>query len=169
MSEVIIALVGIAGTVAAVAITTWANNKSLNRSHARLADEARREAIGSFATEIMEYRRVQLRLWHEATERIASDAALDRGVLNDVVPSAEDSRRCRAETRSALYKVRLLWADRDILDRADHLFENTTEIESALDKDVMKQRRQSIDSAISDFIDAARTRLSLDPRGQQSK
>lgn len=96
MNEVWIALIGVAGTLSAAMIAgrmqRGAYEKAEERADRRRLGDLRAEALSAFAASVVDYRRAELRRWHETA------AAKDHGkrVDTEYVASAEEARRARS-------------------------------------------------------------------------
>ena len=110
----------------------------------------RREALADFADTLMSYRRAQLHNWHETRTQ---------GVDEDETAVSVELREVRARAWSALYRVQLLWEERDVVERAAKLVDAVGELKAIDDRQALGGTADGIRSQLSALMDAARGAL----------
>jgi hypothetical protein len=154
MTSLWIAIIGILGTLSASVATQWlqaraADRRSLAEEHRRISD-LRREALAELADTLMSYRRAQLHNWHEARAHVV-DA--------DLTPVAAELRELRARTWSALYRVQLLWREKEVVEGAASLVDAVTRLKALNEKRALGDSADQVRAGLSSLMDSARESL----------
>src|SRR4051794_35638807 len=115
MTEVLIALLGIMGTLSAGVLTSTLQHRSARETQAwqnrqRLWDK-RAEVVSKYASQMTEFRRAEVQCWHQVADARKEGRSIDV----DHAPSGDDLRTARVAAWSAFYELRLLWDDEDLI------------------------------------------------------
>lgn len=159
MTAVLIALLGIAGTLAGVALTSRTQQRTTARAEKaadrrRLADQ-RVDAFTAFASDLIDYRRAELHRWHEVDQERQRGKRLDP----DDAVSAPEARASRSAAWGSFYRLRLLSDDESLLERAEELLRAASGLEHAPDSSQVKDAADGIRKDLGDLADAARRTL----------
>ncbi|MBB0242987.1 hypothetical protein FNQ90_02405 [Streptomyces alkaliphilus] len=150
MEAIWTSVVAVAGTLLGVMITHHFQRRAAVRGEEFTRSEAlRRERIdcySAFAGAAEEYRRGQADRWYgkrRDPEGPEYTAARDR------------AHHLRTAARQALYRVKLLTTDAEVLLAADRAYVNTREISTAGEEDEHRRRDQEAREAIEAFVTRA--------------
>jgi hypothetical protein len=161
MNEVWIALIGIAGTITAVLLTTLLQQRAAERGRqeqerARLGD-LRARAIIEFASATVEYRRAELNRWYHKSEMSRPQGQPeDRFEATDV-----DVRTARTQAQACLFRVRLLWGGTSVTASAEQLLRETAGIQDLTDRDLVQDRGRQVRQQLAELVDTSGDLLGL--------
>lgn len=158
MVPVLIALLGIAGTLAAGVLAARSQRESaalMDRAadRRRLVDH-RAEAFGAFAEHVIEYRRVEIERWHQVHDSQVAGQFMDA----EAVTSAPEARAARSAAWGSFYLMRLLWDDRRLISGAEDLLHATSGLEHCHENE-LKVAADEVRRALGELADHARTVL----------
>jgi hypothetical protein len=159
MTAVLIALLGIIGTLGGVTLTTHTQRETTARAE-RAADrrrliDHRATAFSAFAEDLMEYTRVELDRWHQVNTARRAGQELKHGSA----PSAAEARIARTATWGSFYRMRLLWDDRTLVAGAEALLHAATALEYVDGADDVKAAAERIRAELGELADSARRTL----------
>ena len=157
MQAVLTSLVAVCGTVVGAVLTYLFQKSTMQRSEQFLRLERLRQdkvtAYGRFAEAVMSFRVAQYDRWSLRNEDRQSD---------QYVTARLESRRLRAAAWYALYHVRLLTDERNVLKRASAAMELAVTIDEADGIEDLRTRGEQTRRAIEGFIDLAALSLRTD-------
>ncbi|MPZ63111.1 MAG: hypothetical protein GEU93_17840 [Propionibacteriales bacterium] len=159
MTEVLITLISVSGTLAAGVLASLVQTRSRDRADERAeanrTNDQKADALADFASRVVDYRRTTLAAWHEVYQAREDGRTLDF----DQTPSAHEQRSVRAGAWAALYRIRLLWPDKEIVTRAESLLLKVDDLKDLTDLTVLKQQGDAIRAEVGELTDHASTRL----------
>ena len=161
VTAIVIAFLGIAGTLAATVLA--GRNQVKTAEAAARAEDARRmgdrrvAAFAAFASHVIDYRRAELHRWHEVNNSRLSGSPIDA----ELAPSAGEARSARSAAWGELYLVRLLWDEPTVPEGAEQLLRAASGIEHAPDKNAAKALADKVRADLGQLADSARQRASL--------
>jgi len=154
MTELWIALIGVGGTLGAVIVTSFAQRGVLKHQQEKSELAARRAAMSDFAAKLMEYRSARLAAWFEAEQSVRDGE--DRKRAMDLVSRADKVRECRTEAWAAYTRLRLHWADRTFINKAEALLDAVKNFEDESDRDELRTAGQNVQREVGLLIDWVR-------------
>ena len=143
MLQALNSLIAVIGTLLGAALTYRFQRQAADRSEQRMA-------LSAFAAAVMEQRRGEYDRWWRHRE----DAS---GVA--YVTARTESYRLRSVARQALYRIRLLIQDPELLRLADEAIAVTAKIHKAQGRDDFDQGGADAEQALEDFLAYAARRL----------
>ncbi|MFJ9352024.1 hypothetical protein [Streptomyces sp. NPDC101237] len=154
MESMLAALIAVAGTLLGVVVTNRQQNRRADRSEKTAAAERLRQervtACADFARTVMEFRSSQYRRWRRRQSAYDS-------------PSYEEARyeshQRRAEAWYALYRLRLVSGERQLVELGNTAMTLATRIDEANDLEELKDIGSRTRIAVEEFIDAASLRV----------
>lgn len=161
MTSVLIALLGIIGTLTGVVVSGRLQQKT-NLAAEGAADRRRRAdhraaAFAAFAGHLIEYRRAELARWYEVDDARSRGHLLDA----DLAPSAPEARSARSAAWGSYYSMRLLWDDHDLMASAERLLHNASGLEHVDNNGQVKQLADRLRADLGNLADNARRNLNL--------
>ncbi|MFD3582286.1 hypothetical protein [Streptomyces sp. NPDC058683] len=149
------ALVAVAGTLLGVVVTNRQQNRRADRSErTAVAERLRQERItayAEFARMVMEFRSSQYQRWRLRQTEYDS-------------PSYEEARyesqQRRAQAWYALYRVRLVAGERELVELGQTAMTLATRIDEASDLEELRNIGSMTRIAVEEFIDAASPQVS---------
>jgi hypothetical protein len=159
MIAVLIALLGIAGTLGAVVLTARAQRDTASQAeHAatrRQLAEQRIAAFSDFAECLIDYRRAELQTWYEVDDARRSGRALD----TDDALAAPAARAARSAAWGSYYRMRLLWSEQALLERAERLLHGASDLRRATSSDQVKAAADQLRIELGTLADHARRNI----------
>ncbi|MGW4907123.1 hypothetical protein [Streptomyces sp. NPDC004270] len=149
------ALIAVAGTLLGVVVTNRQQNRRADRSEKTVVAERLRQeritAYAEFARMVMEFRSSQYQRWRLRQTEYDS-------------PSYEaaryESQQRRAQAWYALYRVRLVAGQRELVDLGNTAMTLATRIDEASDLEELRDIGSMTRIAVEEFIDAASPQIS---------
>jgi hypothetical protein len=155
VESMLAALIAVAGTLLGVVVTNRQQNRRADRSEKVVAAERLRQeritAFAEFARTVMEFRSSQYRRWRRRQAEYDS-------------PSYEEARyeshQRRAQAWYALYRVRLVAGERELVELGTTAMTLATRIDEASDLEELRDLGSLTRTAVEKFIDAASPHVS---------
>lgn len=154
MTAVLLAFVGVVGTLAGAAVThffdlqTWKRQQAASTAARR--EDLRREAMADFAGAMFDYRRLQLHNWHQMKRLGVDDES------TDVAPEV---REVRAQAWARYTRLRLIWDNDALILQAHGLLKSAAALTKATDREALRDQGDQLRASLSDLMDRARNAL----------
>lgn len=151
MTAVLLAFVGVIGTLAGAAVThffelqTWKRQQAASTAARRM--DLRREAMADFTGAMFDYRRLQLHNWHQMHRLRVDDES------TDVAPEVRD---VRAQAWARYSRLRLVWEDEELVSRAEALLAEGASLIKASDREDLRDRGDRLRASLTVLMDSAR-------------
>lgn len=155
VESMLAALIAVAGTLLGVIVTNRQQNRRANRSERVVAAERLRQeritAYAEFARAVMEFRSSQYRRWRSRRSEYDSSSYEE---------TRYESHQRRAQAWYALYRVRLVAGEHDVVELGTIAMTLATRIDEASDLEELREFGSSARTAVETFIDAASAHVS---------
>ncbi|TVL90344.1 hypothetical protein [Streptomyces sp. SAJ15] len=150
METIWTSVVAVIGTLAGSVITHAFQGRASRRGELFARSEALRQeriaTYSAFAAAVEEYRRGQAERWYRKVEDPGGETFLR---------ARDEAHRLRTLTRQALYRVRLLTDDQDVVLAAERAYARTMEVSNAQDQTDRDTRDTRAREAIEAFVSRA--------------
>ncbi|MBH5336989.1 hypothetical protein IHE55_20365 [Streptomyces pactum] len=150
MDAALSTLIAVAGTLLGAVATHVFQRKADRRAQSFAAQQqlrAERMAVYSdFAGAVTEFRRGQQDRWHRRNEDPHGDAAFEARV---------EAHRLRGLALQALFRVQLISSSQRITDAAEHVYELTSDIHEAANRNELSAKGAEARQELANFVQLA--------------
>ncbi|MGH3366686.1 MAG: hypothetical protein ACRDOY_05745 [Nocardioidaceae bacterium] len=156
MAELVLAIVGVAGTLTAGIVGSLLQRKTQERverlQHQRRTTDQQAASLQQFARYVVDYRRAQLVVWYQVED------GRQRGEMTnaDTAPASAEMRQARSESWTWYYAVRLVWGDDDVVSGAAALLDRCSDLQRASNEEQLNVASDAILDSLNALVDKAR-------------